>query len=142
MRDKKNNQAWRRKSSWNYSVKIRLVVLKDCNTKAYVAFNEFHKYKRGSDEDFADFIRFEHLYSKLLEYHMVLPEAAQMYFLQSAINMSEDNDKTKAMSSILDYTHTNKTTMKIFRDPSGTDDSRGGTLTLKEKCFYENARNQ
>ena len=34
------------------------------------------------------------------------------------------------------------TTMKIFRDPSGTDDSRSGALTLKEKCFYENARNK
>ena len=98
--------------------------LKDINTRAYVAFKEFHKYNRHSGENFAHFlIRFEQLYSKLVS--MTLPEAVETDFLLSAANMSEDNEKLVVTTcSALDYTHMKKITMKIFGDPSGRDQSR------------------
>ena len=96
-------------------LKLDQLYLKDCNTRTYAAFNEFLKYKKSSGEDFANFIRFEQLYSKLAEYYIVLQEVVQVDFLLSAVNVSEDNEKlARTMCNISDYTHMKNTSMKIF----------------------------
>ena len=118
--------------------KLDGLFLKDHSTRAYVAFKEFHEFKRSAGENFADFmIKFEQLYSKLVKYEMELPDAVQAYFLLSAANMSEDNEKlARTTCTKLDYTHMKNTLMKIFGDPSGTDEHNSGVLAVKEECFY------
>ena len=103
--------------------KLDGLFLKDSSTRAYVAFKEFHEFKRSSGENFADFIiKFEQLYGKLVKYDMDLPQVVQAYFLLSAANMSEENEKlARTTCTMLDYTHMKQTLMKIFGDPSGTD---------------------
>ena len=56
--------------------------------------------------------------------------------------MSEDNETfARITCSILDYTHIKNTIMEIFGDPARTYDSSSGVLSVKDKCFYCNSRN-
>ena len=69
-------------------VKLDAVYLKDENTRAYVAFKEFYEFKRASGENFSEFIiKYEHLYHKLTQYKMDLPEGVQAFFLLSMLQI-------------------------------------------------------
>ena len=68
--------------------KLDSLFLKDESTRAYMAFKEFHQFKRSSGEHFADFIiKFEKLYNKLVKHDMALPEAVKGYFVLNAANI-------------------------------------------------------
>ena len=61
-------------------VKLDAVYLKDENTCTYVAFKEFYEFKRASGKNFSEFIvKYEHLYHKLTQYKMDLPEGVQAF---------------------------------------------------------------
>ena len=58
--------------------KLDQVFLKDANTRAFYAFQEFYDYKRGDGDSFETFIvRFEQLYNKVAEFKMVLPDGVR-----------------------------------------------------------------
>ena len=59
-------------------VKLDAVHLKYENTHAYVAFKEFYEFKKTDGKRFSEFIvKYEHLYHKLPQYKMDLPEGVQ-----------------------------------------------------------------
>ena len=63
--------------------KLDTLFLQDENTRAYVTFKGFHNFKRGSGNNFRDFIiAFEKLYSKLKKFRMELPEAVRAYLMR------------------------------------------------------------
>ena len=118
--------------------KLDSLFLKDESTRAYIAFKEFHHFKRSSGEHFADFIiKFEKLYNKLVKHEMALPEAVKAYFLLNAANMTEENEKlARTTCGVLDYTHMKNTIMKIFGDPCGSEGNINiDPLPIKEECF-------
>ena len=74
--------------------RLESLYLQDKDTRSYQAFKTFHNYKRSSGESMQQFVAsFETLYGKLEEFKMVLPEAVQAYFLLSAANISEEDEK-------------------------------------------------
>ena len=79
--------------------------LQDESTRAYAAFKDFHNYKRSSGDNYTDFIiSFEKYYNKLVKYKMILPEEVKAYFLLSAANMSEENERlARTTCGKLDY---------------------------------------
>ena len=73
---------------------VRCCSLKDENTCAYMAFKEFYEFKRVGHENFSEFIvKYEHLYHKLTQYTMDLPEGVQAFLLLNDANMTEENEK-------------------------------------------------
>ena len=65
--------------------KLDQVFLKDENTRAFYAFQEFYDYRRGDGESYKTFIvKFERLHNKLSEYKMVLPDGVKAFFILRA----------------------------------------------------------
>ena len=61
--------------------KLDKLLMKDQNTRAYLAFKEFYDYRRPAGASITDFIvRFEYLYHKLKQLDMKLPEGVQALF--------------------------------------------------------------
>ena len=91
--------------------KLDAVYLKYENTRAYVAFKEFYEFKKASGENFSEFIvKYEHLYHKLTQYKMDLPEGVQAFFLLNAANMTEENEKLAGTTAgKLTYSDTKET---------------------------------
>ena len=64
--------------------KLDEIYLKEKDTRAFLAVEEFIEYKRKSDGDIRDFIvHYDYLYGKLKEFEMVLPEGFQAYSAES-----------------------------------------------------------
>ena len=123
--------------------KLDSIYLQDKSTRAFIAFKEFYDYRRSSGDKYADFIiQFEKFYNKIAKFDMVLPEAVQAYFLLTAANMSEDNEKLACTTcGELNYKNMKMTIMKIFGELNTAEDaSQGGSLPVKEECMYGNAR--
>ena len=117
-------------------VKLDAVYLKDENTRAYAAFKEFYEFKRASGENFSEFIiKYEHLYHKLTQYKMDLPEGVQAFFLLNAANMTEENEKlARTTAGKLTYSNTKETIMRIFGDPGAVGDEVKAPA-IKEEVF-------
>ena len=115
------------------------VYLKDETIREFCAFQEFHSYKRSSGENFSDFIvKWEHLYQKIVQFDMKLPEGVKAYFLLNAANMSAEYDKfARTTVKELNYAEMKDKVMKIFGDPLMTDD-KGGVPQIKSESdvFY------
>ena len=122
-------------------VKLDAVYLKDENTCAYVAFKEFYEFKRASGENFSEFIvKYEHLYHKLTQYKMDLPEGVQAFFLLNAANMTEENEKlARTTAGKLTYSNMKETIMRIFGDPGAVGDEVKAPA-IKEEVFYAGYR--
>ena len=66
---------------------------------------------------------------------MKLPDGILAFFLLSATDVSEENDKlTRATCKKLTYVDMNTTILKIFCDPAGEDEA-GAPATRKEPLF-------
>ena len=103
--------------------KLDSLLLKDDRTRAYTSIKVFHHFKPSSREQFADFIKFDKVYNKLLKHDMALPEAVKAYFL-SATNMSEENDKlARTTCGVLNCKHMKNTVSKIFDNPCGKEEN-------------------
>ena len=116
--------------------------LKDENTRAFIAFQEFYTYKRTS-ENITDFLaHFEYLYAKLTQFKMELPQGVQAFFLLNAINVSADHTKlARATCADLTYENMKSNIVKIFGDfslgPSSSSSSLLETTAIKtEPTFY------
>ena len=122
-------------------VKLDAVYLKDENTRAYVASKEFYEFKRASGENFSEFIiKYEHLYHKLTQYKMDLPEGVQAFFLLNAANMTEENEKlARTTAGKLTYSNMKETIMRIFGDPGAVGDEVKAPA-IKEEVFYAGYR--
>ena len=122
-------------------VTLDAVYLKDENTRAYVAFKEFYEFKRASGENFSEFIvKYEHLYHKLTQYKMDLPEGVQAFFLLNAANMTEENEKlARTTAGKLTFSNMKETIMRIFGDPGAVGDEVKAAA-IKEEVFYAGYR--
>ena len=122
-------------------VKLDVVYLKDENTCAYVALKEFYEFKRASGENFSEFIvKYEHLYHKLTQYKMDLPEGVQAFFLLYAANMTEQNEKmARTTAGKLTYSDMKETIMRIFGDPGAVGDEVKAPA-IKEEVLYAGYR--
>ena len=112
------------------------VYMKDENSRAFCAMQEFYEYSRNSGEGFPDFIvAFEQKYNKLKQFKMDLPEGVKAFFLLKAANLSSETEKLARAVSKLEYKDMRDHLMKIFGDPgvlSGKDD----VPPVKEEVFY------
>ena len=123
--------------------------LKDENTRAFIAFQEFYNYKRNS-ENITDFLaHFEYLYAKLTQFKMELPQGVQAFFLLNAINVSADHTKlARATCADLTYENMKSNIVKIFGDfslgsSSGSSSSLLDTTAIKtEPTFYGESSQQ
>ena len=62
--------------------------------RACLALKDFYTYKHSSGENLSDFIvHFEKLYHKMVTHDTKLSEAVKAYFLITAANISEENEK-------------------------------------------------
>ena len=82
------------------------IFLKDSDTRAYIAFKKFYNYRRMSGVNITDFVvEFDQLYHKLAQFDMKLPDGVLAFFLLSAANVSEGNEKlARATCKKLTYT--------------------------------------
>ena len=70
------------------------VYLADKNTRAYTSFQSFYKCKRESGGTFEDFIvRFERLYSGLVDHELTLPEGIKAFFVLNTADLTDEMEK-------------------------------------------------
>ena len=121
--------------------KLDNVFLKDINTRAFYAFQEFYEYKRASGDTFESFIvKFEQLHTKVSEFKMVLPDGVRAFFILRAANITSDNDKlVRTTASELSYGQVKDKLKKVFGNFSGSDDD--DCLPVKEEVMYTNYNN-
>ena len=96
--------------------KLDTLFLKDENIRVYLAFKEFYNYRRPSEVSMIDFlIKFEYLYHKLSSYKLQLPEGIRAFFLLTAANMSDENERlARATCVSMTYENMKCTIKKIF----------------------------
>ena len=118
-------------------VKLDAAYLKHENTHACVAFKEFYEFKRASVENFSKLIvKYEHLYQKLTQYKMNLPEGVQVFFLLNAANMTKENEKlARTTAGKLTYSNMKETIMRIFGDCGAVGDEVKAPA-IKEEVVY------
>ena len=117
--------------------KLDKFYMKDHNTHACLAFKEFYDYRRPACVSITDFIvRFEYLCHKLKQFNMKLLEGVQAFFLLSAANISEDNEKL-AHATVGEITWENMKAkiQKIFGDPTDSEGSGGAPAVKREPVF-------
>ena len=104
----------------------------DENTRAFLTFKEFYSFRRPSGMSICDFLsRYEFLYNKLIKYKIVLPEGVQCFFLLTASNISEDNEKiARTTCADLTYNAMKETIKKLFGDMHS---SEGCTPAIKSE---------
>ena len=105
------------------------IVLKDSDTRAYIAFKKFYSYRRMSGVSITDFVvEFDQLYQKL--------DGVLAFFLLSAANVSQENEKlARATCKKLTYTDMKTTILKIFGDPAGEDDT--AAPAIKQELVFQ-----
>jgi hypothetical protein len=100
--------------------KLDAAFLGDENARTYQAFKAFHDYKRPSGTSITEFlIQYELYYNKLAQFNIALPQGVQSFFLLSAANVSDENERL-ARATCGDFTYKNmkSTIQKIFGDPA------------------------
>ena len=120
--------------------KLDQVFLKDENTRAFYAFQEFYDYRRGDGDSYETFIvKFEQLQAKLNEYKMVLPDGVKAFFILRAANISEENDRlVRTTAGALSYEEVKDKIKKIFGNFSGDDELEP---PVKEEVMYNTSYN-
>ena len=120
--------------------KLDQVFLKDENTRAFYAFQEFYDYRRGDGDSYETFIvKFEQLHAKLNEYKMVLPDGVKAFFILRAANISEENDRLVCTAAgALSYEEVKDKIKKIFGNFSGDDELEP---PVKEEVMYNTSYN-
>ena len=85
-----------------------------------------------SGVNITDFVfEFDQLYHKLAQFDMKLRDGVLAFFLLSAANVSEGNEKlARATSKKLTYTDMKITILKIFGDPASEDET--GAPAIKQ----------
>ena len=94
------------------------LLLKDADTRAFLEFEEFFKYRRPSSGNVTDFIaHFEYLHNKVAKHNMTLPEGVKAFFLLKAANVSGEHERlARATCKELKYDAMKQNIIKIFRD--------------------------
>ena len=92
--------------------------LKDADTRAFLDFEEFFKYRRAASGDVTDFVaHFEYLHNKVAKHNMTLPEGVKAFFLLKAANVSEEHERlARATCTQLKYENMKQNIIKIFGD--------------------------
>ena len=121
--------------------KLDEIYMKEKDTRAFLAVEEFIEYKRKNDGDIRDFIvHYDYFYGKLSEFGMVLPEGFQAFFLLKAANLSPDHQKlARATCSKLTYKDMKSNILKVFGDFSHRGDitsSSSGIAIKTEPVYY------
>ena len=124
--------------------KLDQVFLKDANTRAFYAFQEFYDYKRGDGDSFETFIvRFEQLYNKVAEFKMVLPDGVRAFFILRAANISAENNRllVRTTAGELSYAQVKDKLKKVFGNLSGDDDGEDISVKEEEDVMYSTYNN-
>ena len=110
----------------------------DKNTKVFLAFKAFYDYRRQSGTTITDFmIRYEYLYTTLGNHNVILPEAVQAFFLLTAANVSEENEKlARATCGDLTYNNMKSTIQKIFGDPGSKSEGSSAAPCIKTEPAF------
>ena len=106
----------------------------DENLQSFSAFKLFYDFRRPSGMTMRDFvIKYESLYHKLTTFDMKLPEGVQSFFLLTAANVSEDNERLARVScKDLKYSSMKDTLIKIFAEPAATiEEERAPAVKLE-----------
>ena len=116
--------------------KLDTLFEKDINTQTYLAFKEFYEYRRPSGVSITEFlVHYEYLYHKLAKYDNAIPEGVQAFFVLTAANISEENEKlARASCGLMTYPNMKECIQKIFGDPSG--DGTGSTPSVKSEPVF------
>ena len=116
--------------------KLEEIFLADKTTRAFCSFKEFVDYKRGSGENFSQFIvEFERLYRNIVKYDLKLPEGVQAFFLLHAANLATDMEKLARTTAELNFKDMRDKLMKIFGNVSESP-GISGTPACKEEVMY------
>jgi hypothetical protein len=118
--------------------KLDAVFLKDKTMRAYDAFQKFYDFKRESGDTLETFsVKFEQLYSNLLEHDMKLPDGVMAFFLLNACNLPEEREKlARATTTDLTYDNMKKQIKKICGSFTGSKDGEAAVPPVKEECLY------
>ena len=94
---------------------------KDVNTQTYLPFKVFYDYRCPSGVNITEFlVHYEYLYHKLAKYGIALPEGVQAFFLLTAVNISEENERlARATCGAMTYANMKVSIQKISGDPFG-----------------------
>ena len=92
------------------------------NLRTFAAFKSFYEFRRPADMGMTEFIiKYESLYHKLGTYDVKLPVGVQSFFVLTAANISDDNERLARVSCPeLTYASMRDTLLKIFSDPAST----------------------
>ena len=92
------------------------VLQQDADTRTFLLFKEFYEYRRPAGVGIKEFIiQYEHLYSKLGQFDIVLPQGVQVFFLLTAANISVDSEKlARATCREMKYQAMKTTILRIF----------------------------
>ena len=127
--------------------KLDEIYMKETDTRAFLAAEDFISYQRESGGDIRDFmIHYDYLYGKLSEFDMVLPEGFQAMFLLRAANLSDDHTKlAKATCPKYTYKDMKANILKIFGDSGLACESApcsSGTPIKSEPVYYSENTNE
>ena len=92
------------------------IFLKYSDTRVYVAFKKLFNYRRMSGVTITDFVvEFDQLYHKLAQFDMKSTDGVLAFFLLSAANVSEENEKlARATCKKLTYEVMKTTILKLL----------------------------
>ena len=81
-------------------------------------------------------VEFDQLDHKLAQFDMKLPDGVPAFFLLSAANVSEENEKlARATCKKLAYADMKTTILKLFGDPAGEDEA--GAPAIKQEPVFQ-----
>ena len=119
------------------------VYLADKNTRAYTAFQNFYKCKRESGETFEQFIiKFERLYSELVNHDLTLPEGIKAFFVLNSANLTDEMEKlARATTTELTYKAMKDQIKKICGTTvsQGNDDFQSAP-PIKDEVLFTHGR--
>ena len=119
--------------------KLDTLFEKNKNTQTFLAFNEFHEYRRSSGVNIIEFlVHYEYLYSKLVRFEIKLPEGVQAYFLLKAANISDENERlARATCGEMTYGNMKDCIKKIFGDSTSGDGNDGGVPAVRSEPVFQ-----
>ena len=105
--------------------KLDKAIEEDINYQTFSAFKTFYQFRRPGDMGMTEFIiKYESLYHQLEEFDMKLPEGVQAFFVLTAANISEENERlARVTCPELKYAEMKETLLRIFADPGATGGS-------------------
>ena len=106
--------------------------------EAYNTYSKFINYKRNKDEDINDYIiEYEHLYKRMTDFDMKLPDPVLTFKLLDGANLTDDDRKLAlALGNDMKFENMKSALKRLFSKTKSHNTRTDRQYNLKEKEVY------